>query len=238
MKRYKTAFLLILTLLIADYAAASGGGEKNRQESNAKPVIAVSILPQAWFAERIAGERAATVVLVGPGQNPHSYEPTPRQMTDLSRAKSWVLSNTDFEKALIPKISSLYPSLEIVDGTQGVRFRKLEKHTHEEEPGHGSGEDKDIDENHNHQEEMEHESGDDLNIDRHTWLGREPALIMARHIRDTLVKHDPAGSEFYNGNYKKLEKDINAVFDSLKPSLAPLKGKTVFCISSGFRLLS
>ncbi len=233
MKKYKTAFI-ILALLTADYAAASGGGEKNQQEGYEKPVIAVSILPQAWFAERIAEERAYTVVLVGPGQNPHSYEPTPRQMTDLSRAKAWILSNTDFERALIPKISSLYPSLEIVDGTKGVKFRKMENHAHEEETDHDSGEDTDIGEKPTHQEEPDHESGDDLNIDRHTWLGKEPALIMARHIRDTLVKHDPAGSELYKGNYKKLEKDINAVFDSLKPVLAPLKGKTVFVYHPAF----
>ncbi|MCP5515339.1 MAG: zinc ABC transporter substrate-binding protein [Spirochaetales bacterium] len=214
MKRYRTAFIFILALLISHYAAASGSGEKDQKKSNAKPVIAVSILPQAWFAERIAGDRASTVVLVGPGQNPHSYEPTSRQMTELSRADAWILSKTDFERALLPKISSLYPSLEIVDGTKGVKFRKLESHAHEEE--------------------TEHESGEGLDIDRHTWLGKEPALIMASQIRDTLVKYDPAGSEFYNGNFKKLEKDINAVFDSLKPVLAPLKGKTVFVYHPAF----
>ncbi len=65
--------------------------------------MAVSILPQTWFVARIAGERARTVVLVGPGQSPHSYEPSPRQMRELSQAGVWVLSGAEFEISLLPK---------------------------------------------------------------------------------------------------------------------------------------
>jgi zinc transport system substrate-binding protein len=174
-----------------------------------KPVVAVSILPQRYFVRRIGGDLCTTVVLVGPGQSPHSYEPTPRQMEELSRAKVWILSGTDFELSLRPKIAALYPGLKIVDGTEGVQFRKLEAHEDEEE-------------------------SHDSNIDRHTWLGKEPALILARHIRDTLTSILPAQRDILEKNYQSLVKDIEEEFSRLSRELAPLKGQKVYVYHPAF----
>lgn len=175
-------------------------------QSAAKPVVALSILPQQYFLERIASGRVESIVLVGPGQSPHSYEPTPRQLDSLSRSSVWILSGTDFEEALKKKIVAQFPALTIRDGTDGVKFRDLD-HRHE---GHA--------ENH----------------DPHTWLGREPAKIMAGHIRISLKKIDPAGSEVYEKNYQDLVSEIDSVFDSLTRRLAPLSGKTVLVYHPAF----
>ena len=183
---------------------------------SAKPMIAVSILPQKYFVERIAGEKVDTVILVGPGQSPHAYEPTPKQMGDLSKAKAWILSNSDFELGLRPKIQAQYPSLIVVDGTKGVRFRQMEAHAHE-------GEKKESD-----------KAEQDANIDRHTWLGREPAKIMAGHIRDTMLKIDPSNGKLYDKNFLDLVSDIDREFDALIPQLAFLKGTTVFVFHPSF----
>lgn len=205
------ALMFIVTCVFAS-------GKKEATTASEKPIIAVSILPQAYFVERIGGERVSVIVLVGPGQEPHSYEPTPRQMEDLAQSKAWVLSNTEFEIALKPKIASLYPGLKIVDGTEGVRFRQMEVHTHEE------GE----------QAEEEQEIDVPGNIDRHTWLGSEPAKIMARHIRDTLIMLDPAGKPHYERGYEALVSDIDREFGRLRDELAPLSGRTVFVFHPSF----
>jgi len=216
MSRLRFTGILMQFLLLSSFAFASGGKEK--AVSVPRPKIAVSILPQAYFVERIGGERVSVIVLVGPVQNPHSYEPTPRQMEELSQAKAWILSNTEFEIALKPKIASLYPGLKIVDGTEGVRFRQMEAHTHEE------GE----------QGEEEQEIDVPGNIDRHTWLGHEPAKIMARHIRDTLSMIYPAGTPEYERGYEALATDIDREFGRLKDELAPLSGRTVFVFHPSF----
>ena len=213
--------ILIFACAITAPLAAKGGQEQSIQSE--KPMVAVSILPQSYFVDRIGDGRFAQVVLVGLGQSPHSYEPTPRQMADLARSKAWILSNTDFEISLLPKITALYPKLRIVDGTYGVDFRSLEAHDHEEE-----GED--------HADDDEHDE-DSIDIDRHSWLGRKPALILARHVADTLSAIDPASSAFYETNYQALAADINRVYDSLAISLAPLKGKTVFVYHPAFGYL-
>jgi zinc transport system substrate-binding protein len=176
-------------------------------------------MPQAYFAGRIGGGLAEVMVLAGPGQNPHSYEPTPRQFSELAGAAVWVLSGTEFEISLRPKIGSLFPGLPVVDGTEGVRFRNIEAHGDE-----GSG-----------NEDGGHEGGGlSMEKDRHTWLGLEPAKIMAFHIRDALCAADGAHAETYRANCEALVRDMEAEFDSLRRELAPLRGKTVFVYHPAF----
>lgn len=180
------------------------------------PLIAVSILPQRYFINRIAGNTVRTLVLVGPGQDPHSYEPTPKQMADLAVSKAWVRSNTDFEIALTPKIKNLYPSLMVVDGTEGVVFRPLEAHHDEGEAA------------------TDQSSAGGINIDRHTWLGHSNAKIMATHIKDTLVTLFPKNKDLYETNYRAFIADMDREFAALKTELAPLKGRTVFVYHPAF----
>jgi zinc transport system substrate-binding protein len=180
------------------------------------PLVAVSIMPQAYFAGRIGGALINVMILVGPGQSPHSYEPSPRQMSDLAGAAVWVLSGTEFEISLRPKIERLFPRLALVDGTGGVRFRSIEAHEHEEEEGEGAG-DVSLQE-----------------IDRHTWLGLAPAKIMAFHIRDALCAADETNALVYKKNCEELVRDMEDEFASLKRELEPLRGETVFVYHPAF----
>ena len=196
---------IVLVVLLILFSSCS------RQGSSGAPLIAVSIMPQEWFVSRIGGERARALVLVGPGQNPHSYEPRPKQMNGLAQAGAWILSGTEFEITLRPKIEKLFPALSVIDGTAGVTLRSLD--AHDDEDG--------VDDEHGA-------------VDRHTWLGREPARILAAHIRDTLSSLDPAGSPFYAENYADLVRDIEAEFADLRRELAPLMGGVVFVYHPSF----
>jgi len=173
-------------------------------------LITVSIPPQAWFVSQIAGDKAHAMVLAGPGQNPHSYEPGPRQIQSLSASGAWILSGVEFEISLRPKIAALFPNLLIVDGTKGVSFRMLEEHD-------GDG--------HDHSA---------LEIDRHTWLGREPAKILAAHVRDALSLLDGENEAYYRGQYERLIALIDFEFDELKITLMPISGRSVFVYHPSF----
>jgi zinc transport system substrate-binding protein len=173
-------------------------------------MIAVSIQSQAWFVSQIAGDKVEIIKLLDSSQNPHNYEPGPKQIQSLSSAGAWILSGTEFEIGLQPKISALFPKLLLVDGTEGVNFRYLE----------------------------EHEDGarnrSELEIDRHTWLGREPAKILAAHICKTLIFLDSGNAAFYSQRYENLLSEIDTEFNLLVIDLAPLKGRSVFVYHPSF----
>jgi len=211
----------ILILVICTLFPLIARGNNEAQNTSDLPVrIAVSIEPQHYVVDRIAGNLAQTVVLVGPGQSPHSYEPTPRQMAELSQADAWITSNTDFEGALKPKIMSLYPELLVVNGTEGVTFRSLEEH-HDDE--------------HDHMEEDESDYAE--NIDQHTWLGKEPMKILAQKTAQTLIYLDPAHTDTYNTNLGEFLGDIDELFSRLTQELAALAGTTIFVYHPSFGYL-
>jgi zinc transport system substrate-binding protein len=192
-----------------------------------KPVVAVSIQPQAYFVQRLAGDRLDLLTLVGPGQSPHSYEPTPRQMADLSRAKAWFTIAVEFENALLPKIASLYPGLRIVDTTKGIKFRSMEAHSHDDDDDDHDDDDDDHDD-HDDQDE-DHEARDP-----HVWLGRDSVKVQVGHILAGLSAIDPENVSVFRANYDAFIREIDALFDGLAKDLGPLRGKPVFVFHPAF----
>ncbi len=168
MRKNKRIPYSIAIILLCTAGLLFSQGKPEKQDSDGKPTLALSILPQEYFVQRIAGDLVNSVVLVGEGQSPHSYEPTPSQMASLAKAKAWILSGTDFEVVLEGKVSSLYPNLLVIDGTEGVTFRSLGAH----------------DDGEHHEPAI---AEDSLERDRHTWLGWESAKILAAHVLETTI---------------------------------------------------
>lgn len=210
--RFIKVALLVLSigLLFVSCTKRHSTNQKLDDAKITKPIIAVSILPQQYFISRIAGSAVETLILVGEGQSPHSYELTPSQMASLSKAAFWLLSGTEFEINLVPKIKAQMPQLLIVDGTEGVHFRMLE-------------------EGHDH-DDHEH----DTNIDRHTWLGKAPAILLAQHSFNALSQILPDQKEFFEQNYMSLIAEIQSEFEALHTELAFLKGSSVLVFHPSF----
>jgi zinc transport system substrate-binding protein len=207
--------ILILILFLIPFNLFSFG-EKEMVKEKTKPLIAVSILPQQFVVDKIGNSLVESIVLVGPGQNPHSYEPTPKQMAQLSEADVWFLSKVDFEVALEPKIISLYPNLRLVDTTEGVTFRYLEDHHHDDGSSH-------------------HDNI--LELDRHTWLGKEPMQLLAQKVATTLSAIDPTNKAAYDKNLDLYLKEIEETFTTLHQQLNHLKGETIFVYHPSFGYL-
>lgn len=75
--------------------------------------VVVSILPQQWFARQIGGDQVEVSVLVGPGHSPATFEPTPKQLSQLQNADLFVASGVPFESGLVPRIQGMGGSLTI-----------------------------------------------------------------------------------------------------------------------------
>ena len=205
----------IVILLL--FVALGLGWPANAEEKSVGKVKAfVSILPIDYFVERVGGPNVEVSVLVGPGQDPHTFDPTPKLMAKLANAQVLFKMGFPFEETLIKKVGSTFKNVEVVDLQQGIKLRKMtEEESEAEEAEHGHGE----------AEEHEHEAGE---MDQHTWLDPQLAKIQARTIADTLIRIDPGHKDQYEKNLKDFQADLDAVHGQLTKALAPLKGKSFF----------
>jgi zinc transport system substrate-binding protein len=79
-----------LPLALAVLAAAGCGPAA----PPAKPLVVATIYPLGEFARHVAGERAEVVALVPTGVEPHDWQPSPRDVSQVQRAAVFVHSGT------------------------------------------------------------------------------------------------------------------------------------------------
>ena len=205
-------FLMIIAPMLGFYQLAWGQGEK------VKIPVFVSILPQAYFLERIGGSRVDVEVLIGAGQSPHSYEPTPKQMAKLAAARAFFSIGVPVEKGVLRKIRQSHKQLVIVETQQGITYRYLAGHDQEYGEVHGK----------------DHKSEGKKEPDPHIWMAPKLVKIQARNICDALSRLDPAHKQEYAANLKAFEADLDRVDARISRSLAPLKGRKMYVFHPSF----
>lgn len=196
----------------------------DRQEasfSSDKPVVAVSILPQAEFVEKIAGDQVRVLVMVPQGADPHTYEITSGQLRDLSKAEMYVKvgSGMDFENVWMDRLIAQNTDMLIVDSSSGIELRAMEVHSHDEE---GEADEHD-----------EEPGAGEQNVtnttgakDPHIWTSPQEAKIMVGNIYEGLIQIDPDNQELYMQNRDAYLAELDAADAMIKETLAGKEGSS------------
>lgn len=181
--------------------------------SGGPPKITAGVLPIAYMVERITGNDADITVLVAQGQDPHTFEPTPKLVAKMVESDLLFKTGFGFEDALIKKLTALSGTIQIVDVQQGIQLRESEE---------------DGDHKHSHKavKRPHHDGASDF--DPHTWLDPVFAKQIAANIADALIQRDPTKAELYRSNLAQLDSDLDAVHAKLEKILEPLKGRKFY----------
>ncbi|MFC1867110.1 metal ABC transporter solute-binding protein, Zn/Mn family [Thermodesulfobacteriota bacterium] len=172
-----------------------------------KMATVTTILPMAYLIEQIGGELVDVTVMIPPGANPHTYEPTPAQMNALSNADLFmkVGSGIEFEILWMNKLAALNKKMSICDASRGIRLTHMGEHRPgDEERGQ-----------HKHE-----------NKDPHIWLSPNNAIVMAGNIRDALIKIDPENKDYYEQNSSRLVVELDALKEEIRSKFKNLKNRT------------
>lgn len=187
--------IILVLMLVAGLAVFASSCAK-KEEGSGKIAVAVSILPQAEFVERVGSEKVKVSVMVPPGADPHTYEPTPSQLAALSKAKLFakVGSGIEFELAWMDKLTATNPDMLVVDCARGIELMEIE------------GED----------EAEHHHQGKDP----HIWLSPKNAKIMVENICHGLIQVDPENKGYYLQNKDEYLSELDKLDEEIRNSLA------------------
>ncbi len=149
--------------------------------------VYVSILPQKYFVQQICKELADVQVMVLPGASPATYEPKPRQMAAISKARIYFSIGVPFEKTWLKKIADLNPDMAVVPTDRGIEKLPMAVHHHREDAA-----------------QSEHGT-----LDPHVWLSPPLVMIQARTILDALQAVDPAHRSVYENNFRAFMSQLS-----------------------------
>jgi zinc transport system substrate-binding protein len=167
---------------------------QNRQAVTGRKIISVSILPQKYFAEAIAGDKYDISVMIPPGGNPETYEPTPRQMRNLSESQIYFkIGNIPFEEIWLDNIHDFNPGIKVFDISRGIELIS---------GGHLLGTDP-----------------DHAGADPHIWSSARNASVIAKNIHDALLLTDPMNASFYSARLKKFRSFADSLDLEFKSAL-------------------
>lgn len=203
MRNYKFFLILLFTGFVLFSCKNPEAGNTTQPEPN--KLISVSILPQLYFTEKVAGDDYDIHVMIPPGSSPASYDPTPRQMAALASSHLYLrIGRIRFEEIWMERIRDNQPSLIIRDISEGVGFIENPEHHHHEsdsQDGHTHGP-----------------------SDPHIWMSPKNGLLLAENTYRFLKEAFPSDSALFRKNFLKLQEEIMLLIDRYEKSAPQLEG--------------
>jgi zinc transport system substrate-binding protein len=170
--------------------------------------VLVSIVPQKYFAERIAGDLIQVSVLIPPGASPAAHELSPAEMREVARSDIWFSIGVPSERRWLGDFQALYPELLIVDTGMSIQRLPIGRYGL---PG--------TEDHHNHNSHHDHDHGSG-NDDPHIWLSPELVKGQAEVMARTLAAADPDNAAIYTENLALFLEDISALQQDIQGILA------------------
>lgn len=212
MKRIIALALLCAYLLTA---CAPAGQEAGKAE---KLQVVATIFPAYDFARSAAGDLAEVTLLLPPGAESHSYEPTPADILAVRECDLFVYLGGESDHwvdTILDNVDFQGRCLRMVDCVE-----LLEEETREgmqASPGHSHGQ-----EEHDHGGHEGHGLGEVVGMDEHVWTAPRNAAAVTRAVGEALAELDGAHGEDYRANaeacaaqIEELDGKFAAFFDGL-----------------------
>lgn len=185
----KNVFFIVVLLVMFSIITIILLNIKNpsSNKQNGKIEIVTTLFPQYDFVRQIGGDKVNVTLLLPPGSESHTYEPTPQDMVKINNSKLFVYTGKEMEPWVEKLISGMKNEIRILDLSTTVKLINVEE----------------FEEEHNleeHENEEEHEEGHHHSYDPHIWLNPRYAILMVESIEKQLCEIDPNNAQYYKNN--------------------------------------
>lgn len=187
-----------------------------RAESSEEPArlrLVAAVFPAYDFARVIAGDAAEVTLLLPPGADAHSYEPTPQDMIAIQNADLFLYTGGESDTWLERVLASLgddapetFAMADCVTLLEEERSQSMaQEHGHD---GHDHEED-------GHEDEHEHEE-----MDEHVWTSPKNVQLIVRALREKLCALSPENAERFTQNEVAYQQKLQALDERFETIVA------------------
>lgn len=200
--------------------------EVQSEESIIEPGIKVyaSFYPLYDFAKKVGGELVDGHVIVPDGADPHSFEPSPKLLTQLETADVFIYNGLGME----PWLEGVLELLEdkdiiIIEASKDldlIKFSKGDDHDHDHEK-----------DDHDH----DHDHGE---YDPHIWLDPIHVMEISERIKESFVEIDSNNIGIYEGNFIAFRRQLEQLDEDFKEELKDIVRRKILVSHSAFGYLA
>lgn len=209
----KSGVRIVLSVPRCLLAVIFGLAITSNVQAKSAPVVVTSITPVHALASGVMDGVGTPVLLVPPGQSPHTYALKPSDARILASAQVVFWIGKSLETFLPSTLKNLSQarSVDLLSAT-GVTVLPLRQggmwvHTHHE---------------HEHIHEPGNHTDAGKTADPHIWLDPRNATAMTVAIADILSELDPANAQTYRANAASLRDQLQALEERTRNRLAPV----------------
>jgi zinc transport system substrate-binding protein len=220
MKKKVLIQMMAMVVFLVLTAGCGADPEKDvpavKEEKSGKLQVVATLFPQYDFTRQIAGDKAEVTLLLPPGVESHSYEPTPSDIIKINESDLFLYTGESMEawsQRIIDGMRESGSDSTVLDVSQGIDLVSAEEiereHHHDEEEEEGT------EHEHEHEEEGSEHEHQHL-YDPHIWTDPLQAKVMVASIRDALCRIDPVNAEYYQENAAKYSAELDELDAALK----------------------
>lgn len=213
---------VILTAVLAAVCLSACGKSGKTEDAGASELsVVATIFPPYDFTRQIAGDDADVIMLLSPGAESHSYEPTPQDIKTIQSCDLFIYTGGESDVWVEDILSSMGDqmpeTLRLVDCVPTVTEEIVEgmEHGHEEHEDHGDHED--LEEHEDHEEET----------DEHVWTTPQNAIKIVENITSKLCEMDPDNAGSYEKNSAGYIEQLEMLDASFREVVGQAERRTI-----------
>ena len=178
--------------------------EADNKDSQKLKIIS-TVFPPYDLARQIAGDNADISILLPPGSESHTYEPTAKEIIEIQNCDIFLYIGGEneqwAEKIISSNKSDSVKTVKLIDCVKTLEEAEL----HEEE----------------HEEEHSHET------DEHIWTSPKNEQLMLTAVYDAICEADPENKAVYTKNKDSYNEQLTELDKAYKEAVGNAKNKTI-----------
>ena len=195
-------FLFLIIMLSVSVSILLAGGRRDTAVNDGRPNVVASIFPAYDFVRQIAGDRVNLTMLISPGAESHSFEPSPRDIITIMNSDLFIYVGDSDQW-----IDRILRSMNTDEMTIFAMKSAVELIENEHEHVVDCDDPDCFDDHHTCSL-----------FDEHVWTSPRNAILIVRAITDLLSEADPANADLFRQNaaaYIRELEQLNAAFSEV-----------------------